>query len=515
MKGFRRRSGLLTSIAAGAMILTGLDSPPASGQVRASAWYSIQSAASTDFTQQIERLVTTVLRRRFPGLPFTPAPRDVVYRQLASQAPGDLIFISGSAADVRSLVTDDRLGAVGKLNLELINVRVGAAPFFLLTRTDQVAAIRNQSAPAPRVVYAPRAGPLQPNDVQLLLAKVLGRKPVVSPPLNSPDELARRLLSDAGIVGIYDVDPSPFLHEFLEAYRRQRASTGATGDTQLLQMVGFAGGGAIDPMQGQLQPLEGNLAFAVVAFDDFAVERFENVGPAKKDSMLAVSAGPLGAGADAVWVLSNVRRVAGDAEYLRVRQLLGNAYYASLFDRQDFAARCRGGTTQYAPYLLDAHLGDRQSLPKGLALWSDLVLRLGTASRRPDAEAISDQLTLVEALLRERLDVQLATSTGRAAVAGKLRGPRGTVRQQFSDADGTLFEQAVKDITAALNARDAATRQSRFSGARAKLLALIEKGDGPACKGRDLGLFGRGLDPYFYLGLVDAYLALDGTAGTQ
>jgi hypothetical protein len=513
MQGFRKRSGLLTSLAASAMILTSLAGPPARGQVRTSAWYSIQGAASTEFTQQIERLVTTVLRRRFAGLPFTPGPRDVVYRQLASQAPGDLVFISGTAADVRSLVTDDRLGVVGKLNLELINVRVGAAPFFLLTRADQVAAIRNQTAPAPRMVYAARAGPLQPNDVQSLLAKVLGRRPAVSPPLNSPDELARRLLSDSSIVGIYDVDPSPFLHEFLEAYRRQRAGAGATGDTQLIQMVAFTGG-AIDPQRGQLQPLEGNLAFAVVAFDDFAVERFPDVGPAQKESMLAVSAGPLGAGADAVWVLSNVRRVAGDAEYLRVRQLLGNAYYAALFDRQDFAARCRGGAAaQYAPYLLDAHLGDRQNLPKGLALWSDLVLRMGTG-RRTDADAISDQLTLVEALLRERLDVQLATSTGRSALAVKLRGPRGTVRQQFSDADGTLFDQAVKDITAALNARDAATRQSRFVAARGKLLALIEKGDGPACKGRDLGLFGRGLDPYFYLSLVDAYLALDGTAGT-
>jgi hypothetical protein len=514
MNGFRRPSGSLTSLAAAAMILTGLGTEPARAQVRTAVWFSIQSAAATDFTQQIERFVTTVLRRRFPGLPLTPATRDVVYRQLASQAPGDLVFISGTAADVRSLVTDDRLGVVGKLNLELINVSIGAAPFFLLTRADQVAAIRNQTAPPPRVVYAPRAGPLQPNDVQSLLAKVLGRRPTVATALNSPDELARRLLSDATIVGIYDVDPSPFLHEFLEAYRRQRAGTGATGDTQLIQMIGFSGGGATDPLQGQLQPLEANLAFAVVAFDDFAVERLQNVGPAKKDNMLAVSAGPLGAGADAVWVLSNVRRVAGDAEYLRVRQLLGNAYYAALFDRQDFAARCRGGVaTQYSPYLLDAHLGDRQSIPKGLALWSDLVLRLGTV-RRPDADTISDQLTLVEALLRERLDVQLGTSTGRSALAGKLRGPRGTVRQQFSDAQGTLFEQAVKDISTALNARDAATRQSRFAAARAKLLALIEKGDGPACKGRDLGLFGRGLDPYFYLSLVDAYLALDGATGT-
>lgn len=489
--------------------MLGMLLPEAYGQqARVSGWYSIQSAASTDFTQQVERLVTTVLRRRFDGLPFTPTQRDGLYRLLASHGPDDLIFISGTAADVRSLVSDDRLGIVGKLNLELINVRVGAAPFFLFTRSDQVRRIRDQSAAPPRVVYASRAGALQQNDVQLLLSKVLATKPVVAPPLNSPDELARRLLTDASIVGIYDTDPSPFLHEFLSAYQRQRMGGTAGSDTQLIQVL-MSPSGLPDPQQGSLQPLQGNLTFAVVRFDDVAVENLPGVGPARKEPMLAVSSGTGTAGTDAFWVLSNVRRVAGDPEYLRTRQLLGNAYYAALFDRQDFMARCKGGSAaQYTPYLLDAHLGDRQSLPKGLALWSDLILRSG-AGRPADAAAIRDQLTLVEALLKERLNVQMTTTAGRTAVTDKLRGPRGTVRQQFSDASGTLFEQAVGDVRAALNIKDAAGRTSRFNAARAKLLALIEKGDGPACKGRDLGLFGRGLDPYFYLSLVDAYLALD------
>jgi len=36
--------------------------------------------------------------------------------------------------------------------------------------------------------------------------------------------------------------------------------------------------------------------------------------------------------------------------------------------------------------------------------------------------------------------------------------------------------------------------------------------NGPACEGKDAGLFGQGLDPYFYIGLLDAYAALDTTA---
>lgn len=504
MNRYRNSLGRLTSLALLGVALAGARD---SAQTRPSAWYAIDGPTPNEFTQRIQTLVTTVIRRRNPDLLVTPGRREAIYRVLGSQNPNDLLFISGTAADVRSLVTDDRLGVVAKLNLELLNVRMGATPLFLFTRSDQVQRIYDKAAPPVRVVYASRAGALQPTDVQGLLGRVL-RNAQVAPALNSPVELARRLLSDANVAGIYDNDPSLFLREFLNAYETQRKDAAAGVDTQLVQVTASQGGTA--DAQGKLQPLEGNLAFAVVKFEDVAVENLPGVRPLVREPMLAVSPEPRGAASNTLWVLSNVRRVAGPAEHLRVRQLLGNAYYAALFERQDFAARCEGAVElEYPPYLLDAHVGDPQNLPKGLALWSDLVLRGGRAT---DAAVHRDQLTLVEVLLQERLKVQVATTAGRTAIAERLKAPGGTTRQQFSDADSTLFEQSVRELREGLAAKDATARKSRLNVARAMLLALIKKGDGPACTGgRDLGLFGKGLDPYFYLGLVDAYLALEGS----
>src|SRR5262245_13104863 len=161
MKRCRSPFGARSRVALVCALLTVAAASGTRGQVRTSVWYGIAGAASTDFPQRVERLVTTVLRRQFDGLSYTQNQRDEVYRALASQRPDDLVFVSGKAADVRALVTDDRLGAIARLNLELINVRVGASPFFLFTRSDLVARLRDRSTPAPRVVYASRAGPLQ------------------------------------------------------------------------------------------------------------------------------------------------------------------------------------------------------------------------------------------------------------------------------------------------------------------------------------------------------------------
>ncbi|MGE3706937.1 MAG: hypothetical protein AB7I13_16815, partial [Vicinamibacterales bacterium] len=102
-------------------------------------------------------------------------------------------------------------------------------------------------------------------------------------------------------------------------------------------------------------------------------------------------------------------------------------------------------------------------------------------------------------------------------VARQLSGPRGTVRQQFSDANSDLFQRAVADVQAAMRATDPGVRAQQLAAGRAKLLALVEKGkeSRPACRGKGTGLFGRGLDPFFYLGLVDAYTALEAPGASR
>jgi hypothetical protein len=503
-----------------AALAAGTSLSPTTAQSRQGTWFSLESAAPSPspLRQQLERIVTDVLAQAYGGLSQSTGTPATLTGMLASRAPTDLIFIAGRADDIAAFVRNDRFQIIERLKLEVVNARLGVVPFYLFTNGDKARNLRQPSTP-PRVLYASRAGALQPGEVQQLIVKVLGTQPAVSVPLNSPDELARRLLADnqtggVDVVGIYDEDPSPFLHEFLRAYDVQRSSgAGPGGDQRLVQMLVFPTGTTTAERDrlgtGRLQPIQGNLTFALVRFDDVAIEALDNVAPPRKDGVLAVSVPPGDNTSDSLWVLSNVRSVAGEEEQQRLHRLLGDASFVGLMASDDFQRRCeRGSRRQYGMYLLDAQVADRQNVAKALAFWSDLMLRSGTG-RPVDLARLADQRTVFETVLRQRLNVQLDTRAGRADLASRLRGTRPTAREEFSDADGTLFQRALDDIQAGLQSSDRAVRSKQLAGGRSKLVALIEKGSGPACRGKDLGLFGRGLDPFFYLALVDAYAALD------
>jgi hypothetical protein len=478
-------------------------------------WFSLQNATASPLRQQIERLVTGLL-----GVSYTPGTSATLSNVLASRAPTDLTFIAGRADEIDTFVRNDRFQQVERLKLEVINARLGATPFYLFTNGAKASGLRQAGRPA-RVLYASRGRVLQAADVQRLIGRMLGTQPTVSAPLNSPDELARRLFADPAtggvdVVGIYDAEPSPFLHDFLRAYDAERSAVGApAGNQPLIQMLMFSTGTTEpdrDRLQvDRLQPVQG-VSYALVRFDDMAIESLSNIGPAQKDGILAVSSADTDAAADALWVLSNVRSVSGVEAKQRLHRLLGDAYFAALMTSDGFQRRCESGYLgQYGAYLLDAQVGDRENVAKALAFWSDLVLR-STAGRPADLARLSDQRNLFETVLRERLNVQLNTKDGRESLVSRLRGGRATAREQFSDADGTLFQNAIQDIQAGLQSSDRGVRSKQLASGRAKLVALVEKGSGPACRGKDLGLFGRGLDPFFYLGLVDAYGALDAVA---
>lgn len=513
--------------AACALALNGAASADLRAQARRGDWLTLQSAAPSAQRQQIEQLVTEAL-----GRGDTPPRRETLAlasasESLAARAATDLVFISGRSADLVELVRNDRFQLVDRLKLEIVNARLGTSLLYLFTNSDKAVHLRQPTGPI-RVLYAPRAGQLQPTDVQALVSRALvaagGRPagdPNVAQPLNSPDELARRLAADervggVDLIAIYDDDLSPFVHEFVRAYDvgSGAAQGGAGGGSQrLLQMVvlpaGTNGQDRDRLRTDRLQPVPGGAAFAFVRFSDVSLEPLSEVAPAQKGGILAVANPRPGTADDTLWVLSNIRSVSGEAAYQRLRTLLADAYFVSLMASDDFTKRCEGSPGRYASYLVDAQLAEPKDLSKALAYWSDLVMR-STTGRPVDNARLADQRVLFEVALRQRLDVELQTADGWSSVANQLSGPGGTVRQQFSDANAELFEKAVADVEAALRATDAPTRAQHLASGRAKLLVLVKKGkeSRPACRGKSTGLFGRGLDPFFYLGLVDAYTTL-------
>lgn len=490
-------------------------------------WISLQGPTASAQLQQIEQLVTETLGRG-AGVRRSILPLASAAESLAARAPTDLVFVSGRAAELTEFVRTDRFQLIDKLKLELVNTRLGASLFYLFTNSEKAGRLR-QPGQSIRVIYAARAGQLQPNDVQALVARALGAQPNVAPPLNSPDELARRLALDdrsggVDLVGIYADDLSPFVHEFVRAYGAETGGTGpaapAGGPQRLLQMVVLPAGGSErerDRLRtDRLQPVPGGVTYALVRFSDVSLEPLSEVAPAQKDGVLAVASPRPDASDDALWVLSNVRSVSGEAAYQRLRTVLADAYFVSLMASDDFTKRCEGTPGRYASYLVDAQLAAPKDLSKALAYWSDLVMR-STTGRPVDNARVSDQRVLFEIALRRRLDVELQTEDGWSQVARQLSGPRGTVRQQFSDANSDLFQRAVADVQAAMRATDPGVRAQQLAAGRAKLLALVEKGkeSRPACRGKGTGLFGRGLDPFFYLGLVDAYTALEAPGASR
>jgi hypothetical protein len=254
-----------------------------------------------------------------------------------------------------------------------------------------------------------------------------------------------------------------------------------------------------------LRSVPGSLSYALVRFDDVAFDGLERVAPAQKDAVLAVSTASMSGASDSLLVLSNVRTAVNQETFQRLRRTLGNAYFVGLMASVDFRSRCRGASQAYSAYLLDAQVAERKNLARALAIWSDIVLRTA-APGGGDVARLKEQQALVERVLRTRLNARLDDRQG---LADQLQGRGAGPRAEFSNQKSNLFKQALVHVQTAMQSPDPARRAAWLALARAKLLSLVRDGAGPACSGEDGGLFGRGLDPFFYLSLIDAYTALE------
>jgi hypothetical protein len=505
-KRFLRLFGPLSSVL---VVFLVIGTPNA--QRRSAFWYTVAGAASSGSAQMFERLVAAIVSASYDVAASGVVQAEALHEELRRRKPGELIVLAADSATVAELVrTDQSWKTLPALGLEVLNVRAAAAPFYLFAQAGLADGLRTQSGAALRVVYVDRLGTLQPADVAGLLDPLLRTKSVVVGPLESPRELARRLLTNtADVVAVYDQDPSSFRDDFLAEYELIRPR-GDAARLQAVRLVVFPTTEA-DYAADRLQVAANNLTYAIVRYDDLAFHDAKDLIPTNRaDGLLAVSPPAATAGTEGgLLVLSNVRRVVGDPEVVRLRRLLSHAYVGALVRPEADVNRC--GAAQrpiYRPYLLNAHLADRESLVKGLALWSDLQLTVGTA-RTADRALVEDQVRLVETMLSERLDFQVGNHDDWTSLAGKLSASA-SVREQFSGQEATLFRQAVDSIGSAL-ASQGPDRRARLDSARAKLVELIRRGIRPACvKGGSEGLFdAREFDPFFYLGLIDAHLALE------
>lgn len=500
----------MSSVAlAGAHLVT----QEAQAQSRRAQWISTATSSSPAVAQAFAGLARAVVGSAYdlrePPADQAPTAAETIGGKLRNVSAQDLIFVGIDQPTLTALLRrDSRL--LSALGLEPMNIGVSAAPFYLFARTEVADAMRQQSGVPRRIVYVDKIGTLQPADVAGLLDPLLRTKAVVVGPLDSPRELARRLVAgNADIVGIYDDDPSTFRSDFLAAYEELRPK-GAAARLQALKLVVFP---ASDPdyRDGSFGLAQNDLTYAIVRYDDVAFNDAAAIVPADRaDRVVALSKksapGPTSGG---LLLLTNLKQRVRDDEYQRIRRLISHAHLAALF-RADLApVRCvEGSRAAYRAFLFNAHQADKTDVVKSLAVWSDLMLALTSAKKLEQAQ-IKDQVRLVEEMLAERQSFRVESAVDWENLAVRL-SKGATLRQQFSDQHSTLFRKALENVRGALTSTGP-VRRSALQEARATLIELIRKRVRPACTvGGSEGLYNmKEFDPFFYLGLIEAHLAME------
>jgi hypothetical protein len=249
-----------------------------------------------------------------------------------------------------------------------------------------------------------------------------------------------------------------------------------------------------------------------VRYDDLAFSDVTAIVPADTgDRMVALTRRSTRPGdtPDGLLLLTNLKRRGPDEDYQRIRRLVSYAHLAALF-RADLApVRCVGGSrAAYRSFVFNAYLADKRDPVKSLAVWSDLKLALTTA-KGVEQSQIRDQIALVDAMLVRQQNFHVGNMDDWKNLATKLSSGA-PLREQFSGQESTLYRQAIDSIRLAL-AETGRSRRKRLQDAREKLVELIRKGVNPACTiGGSEGLFNaREFDPFFYLGLIEAHLAIE------
>jgi hypothetical protein len=138
-----------------------------------------------------------------------------------------------------------------------------------------------------------------------------------------------------------------------------------------------------------------------------------------------------------------------------------------------------------------------------------LLLASKVAATNADRTRLEDQLTMVDDMLVDEQQFHVNDKKAWEKLATNL-SQGATLREQFSGQDSSLFSLALESLRTAFTATGPA-RLDSLRAARVRIIELIRKGVGPACTvGGSEGLFNqREFDPFFYLGLIDAYLALE------
>ena len=433
-------------------------------------------------------------------------------RQLRSVSARDVVFLAVDHATLTEVLRREP-GIISMLGLEPMNVGVSAAPFYLFAQAATADSLRGQAGVSRRILYVDKLGMLQPVDVAALLDPLLRTRAVVVGPLESPRELARRLLNGAtDIVGIYDDDPSTFRDDFITSYEELRPR-GDSARLQALKMVVFPADDA-DYRDRSVGISQTGLSYAIVRYDDVAFGDLPTLAPvAGADRVVALSRTSPAADANLL-LLTNVKTLVGEAEAQRVRRMLSYAHLAAIYRADPGPLRCAAASrTSYRLFLLNAYLADRQDVVKSLAIWSDLRLALNV-TKGGEQSQIRSEIDLVNAILARQQNFHVDNKDDWKALAARLSAGA-TVREQFSGQDATLYRQALDAIKAAASETGPASRR-RLEDARRKLVELIRKGVGPACiVGGSEGLFNTSeFDPFFYLGMIEAQLAI-GTAATR
>ena len=495
---FPRRFFAASSVA----LLVAVLQVAAGAQRRQAVLYS--AGASSAPGQAFEQLFADGLRASYDLLIPPQAGGDAVHAALQTRKKGELIFVVADRRAVTDMVRADQARRVlPELGLELLNPRLSASPLYLFARRGTLERLRQQPNPPIRVVFADGVDGLRPADVAGVLDPILRGRTAVTGPIASPRDLAGRLADDTvDVVAIFDTDPSPLRTDFVLEYE-QVSSLGT------MQLVTFP---TTEPDYGpgRLRAGQGDLVFGVASYAEIAFNDVKELVPANATAGLLTVSGSALAGAPpdpGPLVLSNVRTLAGAQEHQRVWRLVGVAHLAALARTEAESSRCgQAPRPQYSPYLLNAHLSDREDVVRGLALWSDLTLSAGLPGR--NAAEVRAQLEVVETMLSQRYQF-VVRAPDWEELATRL-GAGTSMRDQFSGQEATLFRQAVESIRSAL-LQSGTDRRQRLTAARGKLVELIRRGLRPSClKGSSEGLFNAiEFDPFFYLGLVDAQLALE------
>ena len=468
------------------------------------------AASAQPLATRVRSVVGATYELAEPATDPAPAAVESTLRQLRSVSPRDVVFLLIDQPALTDVLRREP-GIISMLGLEPMNVGVSAAPFYLFAQAGTADSLRRQTGEPRRILYVDRLGMLQPADVAALLDPLLRTRAAVVGPLESPRELARRLVTGGtDIVGIYDDEPSTFRSEFITWYEELRPR-GEPARLQALKMVVFPADDA-DYRDRSVGIAPNGLTYAIVRYDDVAFSDVPGVLPVDVDDrVVALSRGSPATNSNLL-LLTNVKARVGEQEAQRIRRMLSYAHLAAVYRSDAGAVRCTAGSrTAYRLFLLNAYLADKRDVVKSLAIWSDLQLAL-TATKGVEQSQIRAQVDVVNAMLARQQNFHVENKDDWKTLAVKLSAGA-PVREQFSGQDATLYRQAIDSIKLALSETGPSSRQ-RFQDARGKLVELIRKGVSPGCiVGGSEGLFNtREFDPFFYLGLIEAQLALDSVA---